>query len=461
VLLNEPLSDRISLRRRVLKAGVWSIAGYGFGQAMRFGTNLLLTRLLMPEMFGVMAIAMVVMAGLNLFSDLGLNTNIVQSKRGNDPTFLNTAWVVQIVRGVLLWLIALGIAALLAFANHMGAMPKDSAYADPDLPSVIAVLSFTAVIAGFNSTKLFEANRNLVLGRVALVDLAAQIAGLSFMLGWILFDRSIWALVAGSLFGSLSTTVLNHWWVPGTPNRWQWDTLAFWQILHFGKWMFVAGIIGFFVANTDRLLLGGLIGPTMLGVYVIAYNLSNAGEQVLFRLIAGVSFPALSEVARERPADLKATYYRVHAVIAPAAYFCAGVLMMSGQSLVGVLYDPRYADAGWMLEILAVALLTIPFHISLNCFTALGMPRLYTSIYAVRLIAIFVTMPLGFYLFDLTGAVCGLVASSFLWLPAIIVYSVRYRLFDLRRELLALPVVGLGIGVGIAIEKMIALAAGH
>ena len=340
-------------------------------------------------------------------------------------------------------------------------MPKDSAYAEPALPSVIAVLSFTAVISGFNSTKLFEANRNLALGRVTAVELASQIAGLLFTLGWVFLDRSIWALVTGGIVGALTTTVLSHWLLPGTPNRWQWDTSAFWEILHFGKWMFVAGIIGFLVANGDRLILGALVSPTMLGVYVIAYNLSNAVDGVLMRLITTVSFPALSKISRERPDDLKTIYYRIHAVIAPAAYFCSGTLMIAGQSLIKLLYDPRYAAAGSISEILAVSLLSVPFQISMSCFYALGMPRLYTNIYAVRLVTIFVAIPLGFYLFDLTGAVCGFVLGSLLWLPVIVRNSVRYKLFDLRKELLALPAIGVGIGAGIVLEKIIAIVAGH
>ena len=76
---------------------------------IRFGSNLVMTRLLVPQMFGVMAIATVIMVGLAMFSDLGLRQSIVQSRRGSDPVFLNTAWSVQIVRGLILWLFALAV----------------------------------------------------------------------------------------------------------------------------------------------------------------------------------------------------------------------------------------------------------------------------------------------------------------------------------------------------------------
>ena len=97
-----PIPDRISLKKRVLTAGVWSLAGYGLSAAIRFGTNLLMTRLLVPEMFGVMSIATVVMVGLAMFSDVGLRQNVIQSKRGSESAFLNTAWIIQIFRGIVL-----------------------------------------------------------------------------------------------------------------------------------------------------------------------------------------------------------------------------------------------------------------------------------------------------------------------------------------------------------------------
>ena len=70
----------MSLKQRVLNASAWSLAGYGISLAIRFGSNLVMTRLLVPEMFGVMAIATIVMVGLAMFSDLGLRQSIVQSR---------------------------------------------------------------------------------------------------------------------------------------------------------------------------------------------------------------------------------------------------------------------------------------------------------------------------------------------------------------------------------------------
>jgi O-antigen/teichoic acid export membrane protein len=384
----------------------------------------------------------------------------VQSKRGNDPAFLNTAWSIQIIRGGLLWFLALGISMLVVHANSRGLVPRDSVYADPNLPYVIAVLALGAVIAGFGSTKTAEASRNLALGRLMLMDIIGQIAALICMLGWIWVDRSIWALVAGSICWSLTITLLSHIWFPGTANRWQWDPTAFHEIFHFGKWIFISSILGFLAANGDRLLLGSLVDATLLGVYVIAFQIFSSIEQVLAGIVAGVGFPALSEIARERPAALKASYYRIHMPVASVAYTCSGILMVSGQSVIELLYDPRYAQAGWMLRVLAAALLTAPFQIAIQCFVALGKPRVLSKVLALRLAVLAVAMICGYYLFDVSGALLGLVASHLLCLPMIIFHCVRHGLFDLRRELLFLPMVLVGMVVGWILTFVIGLYAG-
>src|SRR5262245_43984895 len=387
-----PRQEPIPLKRRVLTASGWSLSGYAVSQALRFGSNLIMTRLLVPEMFGVMAIATIVMVGLAMSADVGLRQSIVQSQRGTDPAFLNTAWVLQILRGLVLWAIALSISITIFLAARAGMLPPGSVYSNPSLPWVIAVLSFGAVISGFESTKMSEASRNLALGRITQIDIAAQIVGLLCMFAWASFDRSIWALVVGGIPAGILRTVLSHLWLPGSTNHWRWESPAFMEIVQFGKWIFLSSILGFLAINGDRLLLGWMVDSTVLGVYVIAFSVYSAIEQVASRIISSVGFPALSEVVRDKR-DLKAAYYRFHSVIAAIAYFCAGALITSGEALVGVLYDNRYTQAGWMLQILAVALLVLPFQIATQCYIALGMPRILSITIVVRLIALFVLVP--------------------------------------------------------------------
>jgi len=416
-----------------------------------------MTRLLVPDMFGVMAIAGVVMTGLAMFSDLGFKPNVVQSKRGSDPVFLNTTWVTQILRGLLLWCFALVASLVIHFANHAGIVPKGSVYADPNLPLVIAILSIAAVVGGFESTKLLEAARNMLLSRIAWIEVVTQIAALLCMIGWAFIDRSIWALVAASVCSATLRTILSHTWLPGVSNRWQWDNTAFREIFNFGKWIFASSILGFFVNSGDRLLLSSFVDSSVLGVYAIAFLIYSSIEQVLTRIINDVSLPALSEVARQRRADLKSSYYRFHVVIGSLAYFCSGILMTSGVGLVHLLYDRRYEQAGSMLEILSVTMIAVPFRLATQSFLALGVPHLLSAVISIRLATLFVATPIGFHLFGLFGALWAIVLSHFAYLPMIILYNVRHRIFDMRTELSLLPIVAAGMILG----RVVAAILGH
>ena len=449
-------SGHRSLKWRVVGAGGWTTAGYGLGQALRLGGNLVITRLLMPDMFGVMAISGVVMTALALFSDVGLLPNIIQNSRGNDPAFLNTAWVIQILRGATLWLIALGISAAIGLADHLGIFPASTVYADPRLPYVLAVSSFAAVITGFQSTKLLEARRNLTLGKNVLTNLAAQVVGLICMLLWAWIDRSIWALVSSGIFSALTRVILSHACLEGNRNRWHWEAAAFWEIMHFGKWIFLSSVLGFLAINGDRLLLGSFVSPTTLGIYAIAYFMVSSIDDLVSRII-DISYPALSEIKRDRPTAFNAAYRRFHALVAAAAYLCCGGLIASGPTLIGILYDPRYRAAGWMLQILALSLVSLPLRLATMTFLVFGAPRMYSHIHAVRLVALFILVPLGFYSFGLAGALWGTVISLFLSLPLIVIHMKKYGFFELRRELMLMPVIGIGLIMG----KLFVLVAGH
>ena len=430
--------------------------GFGWGYAVRFGSNLLLTRLLVPDMFGLMTIANIVMTGLYMFSDLGLQAVIVRSRRGDDPVFINTVWTVQIFRGLLLWLVALSVALALFVAARIGMVPKNSVYADPRLPFIIIGVSFGLVIMAFASTKSYEAYRRLAIGRVTLMELFGQLANFVGTLAWVIIDRSVWALVAGNICSTLVVALVSHIWLPGTPNRFKREELALQEVLHFGKWIFISSGLYFLARNCDRLILGGLTTSTVLGVSIIPYMIVGAIEAIVLRSINSVLFPVLSEIVRERPNTLKANYYRMHTLVSAFCYFCSGCLMVSGQALIGLLYNRHYADAGWMLEILAAVILTYPFQIAIQAFTALGMPNLQSYAAGNRLIVLVSAVPLGFYFFGVPGALWGSVLSQFLSIPLIIYYSLRHGFFGLREELLPLPMVFVGAAAGKLLSVLIA-----
>ena len=82
-ILQMPMTSNnmLTLRQRVLHSGSWTLAGYGVSQALRFGGNLILTRLLFPEAFGMMGIIQAVIFGVWMLTDVGIGPSIVQKRQ--------------------------------------------------------------------------------------------------------------------------------------------------------------------------------------------------------------------------------------------------------------------------------------------------------------------------------------------------------------------------------------------
>jgi len=435
-----------------LRASGWNFAGYGLGQALRLATNLIMARLLAPEMFGVMSIAMTVIAILFMLSDLGLRQNIMQSRRGDDPVFLDTAWTLQILRGFLLWMVALALSAGLHFANRAGMLPADSAYAAPLLPLVIAVTSLAAVLTGFQSTAVATAHRHFNQKRLMRIELAGQACGLIAMIAIAAISRSVWALVAGALVSTLATTVMSHLYLGGHRNRWCWDRDARGELMGFGRWVFISSAIGVFAANGDRLLLAGFADSHVLGLYSIAALMVGAIANGMNRIFGSVSLAALSEIARNEPSRLGDIYYRFRMPADALLLFLCGLLFAAGQVVIDLLYDPRYRASGGMLEVLALSLFMLRHELSRQLYLALGNPRYGTLISAVQFASLYAVVPLLYLLGGVKAMIWGIALHGLATLPIFHAYNARLGIGDARRELAVLAALPAGFLLGEAIN---------
>ena len=326
---------------RILRAGSWTALAYGFTQLTRLGTSLIVTRLLVPEVFGIMAVAMVVSTGLALLTDLGIVQCIVRSPRGGEQRFLDALWVTQILRGAAVCAASLLVGAVLGGLQALGWIGAGSAYGNPVLPYVIAAVGFTAVLSGLESTKVAVARRELSLARLSQLEILCNVVSVTAVVSWALIDPSIRALVGGWIIGAALRTLLTHTMLPGAGNRFRWDPPAFRELLAFGKWVLVSSTLGFFAMNGDRLLLGGLGSAHELGLYAIAFLVLSAARQGLSMLAASVAYPALSQVVRMQPARLAAAYYKARLPMDLCSLGLAGFLFAAGDRLIHILYDSR------------------------------------------------------------------------------------------------------------------------
>jgi O-antigen/teichoic acid export membrane protein len=386
------------MRSRAIRGTVLSIAAHGSSQVLRLGSNLVLTRLLFPEAFGVMALVRMLLNGLHMLSDVGIQPSIIQHARGDDTSFLNTAWTLQVARGLLLWMISIAIA-----------FPFARFYEEPQLETLVPATLLAAVISGLNSTKLVTLNRQIQLGRLVLIDLVSQLAAIAAMILHAWWYRSVWALVIGALVQSGVKLLLSHVAVPGPVNRFAWDAAAVRDILSFGKWIFLSTLITFLAMRLDVVLLGKLAPMDELGVYSIAVLLGAVPRQVADRVAGLVLLPALAAAARENHEALVRSFKRARRSVLPL-----GALAFLGAALLApaffvLLYDSRYHAAGWMAQLIMVhAWFSYLQETSSRALLAVGDARALAVSNAVKLVATGAGCMIGMVVAEITGFMIGL-----------------------------------------------------
>ncbi|WP_299609864.1 oligosaccharide flippase family protein [uncultured Tateyamaria sp.] len=405
---------------RVMRGSVLTFLGFGGGQFLRLLSNLILTRLLFPEAFGLMAIVSLFLAGLQMFSDVGLGTSIVRSKRGDDPVFLNTAWTLQVMRGVLLGLICCAIAG-----------PVSRFYGEPILYELMFGLAFTVFIMEMRSTRIGTASRNIHLGRVTFLDLGCQSVAIVVMvvLAWVW--ETVWALVVGMMVQQALHAVLSHLVLPGHPNRLRLERAAFWELFHFGKYLFVSSGLTFIIENGDRMLLSKFFTLANLGFYNIAYFFGSVPLMLMGNFAVRVVYPLYS--ARP-PAESEAN----RRALSKARFGLTGllfamqfVLALLGQWLIELLYTTEYWAAGPILVVMSVSLmpsLIIRGHAFV--LLAVGRSGLFTAYQALRAVLQTGLLIVGVMNFGLIGALAAQPLAAILSYP-VLYYLIRpYRAED-------------------------------
>lgn len=424
------------LLARAARSSLWIALGYGASQALRLASNLILTRLLFPEAFGLMALVTVFMVGLAMFSDIGLGPAVSQHRRGDDPDFLDTGWTLQVIRGVCLWLVTCALA-----------WPAALLYGEPLLARLLPVAGLALLIAGFNPTRILTAHRNLGVGRLTALDLLSQAVGLAAMVALALMFRSVWALVIGGLVGTGAKLVLTHLNMLGHRNRLRWEPSAARELVRFGKWIFLSTALGFFMTQGDKAILGKYLTMQGLGIYNIGYFLASFPTLLGMAVVSQVMIP----LYRERPPwEGRGNYLklrRMRMLLTGAILSMLIVLAFCGVPLVGLLYDARYQAAGGIVVAIACiqmfALIGMTYD---QAALAAGQSRGYFLLFVARATLQIGGLLIGAHLAGLGGALAGQGAAILAAHPFVIALAARHRawdgLHDLGYALIAAAAVG-------------------
>ena len=279
-------APRAALRGHVTRGATVSAAA----QAVRFlaqvGSVVLLSRMMAPAEFGIVAMAAPVLALTLLFQEFGLTQAVVQKPELD-----------RFQASTLFWL-GLGISTAFALLLVLTAPFVAAFFREPRVGDLTAAMALNALVTGAGAMHLALLNRGMRFGTLAILDTAAAVLGLGAGLVWAWFAPSFWAIFVAGLV-TAAVPAIGAWlsvgWVPGLPRRGAGAGGA----VHFGAGVTGFNVANFFARNLDKVLIGRMWGEHVLGLYDRSYKLMLLPIQQINAPLSRVMLPALSRMTDE------------------------------------------------------------------------------------------------------------------------------------------------------------------
>jgi O-antigen/teichoic acid export membrane protein len=410
--------------KRIVRGIAWTTITYVAALAFRFLSSVVLSRLLAPNIIGMMVVVSVFRTGMELLSDVGLGQNIVQNRNGRRPSFYNTAWVLQIIRGVII------SSLLFAFSVEI------SKYYDVG-SDIVKISAFALMISGFQSTSLYLLQKNIKVVQLTLFDLSMEVMTGTVAVVAALISPTIYSLIIASVVSTVIRTLCSYL-LPDSRQAF----VLYWrhasEILSFGKWIFLSSLLMFVSSSFDKLYLGQVAPLAMLGIYSIARTIADLPGALVLRLSYSLVFPVMASASSMPREEVRTKLSRLRCMLLfGAAFALAGAISVSDIA-IRIIYDSRYQDAAWMLPLLLGGVwITIIASLAESTLLGLGRP-VYAIVGSIlKLIVLFGLVPFAFQRYGMLGAVLGIAIADLARLPALLFGQVRERFSFVRQDMVA------------------------
>lgn len=408
----------------------WTTLGFVVSYGIRLLSTLILTRLLAPDVFGLMSLAWVFIGAISMLSDIGTTPSVIRSPRGDEKVFLDTSWTIQATRG--LWIG--GLTLLIAW-------PVSRLYDEPQLFPILCAVAVMPVIGGMNSIAAATCRRHMQLKKLTLLGMFTQIFTTLANVAFAWWLQSVWSLVLGSIAGALFGVILSYVWLPRyrpkiTFNR---DVMA--EMVTFGRWILLGTLFTYLGGKGSTAIMGFEVPVEILGKITVASTIAWALGDLVSRVLDQVAFPTMARLHREgRP--LGSPVNKVKRISLFGLLPCFLALSFASQSLIDLLYDPRYAMAGNFLAILAlngaIGILAMPYQ---NAMLAAGNSRGHSFVMGVFSASRILLMILGAHFFGIYGLLTGLGMGGLITTGVSIFMSRRSGIGNLAYDIASVAII--------------------
>ena len=322
--------DSAGVGSSLVAGAAWMIAMRWVMRCIGLLSTVVLARLLVPDDFGVVAIALIVVGLLETVSYLGVDLALIKDRQAGRDEF-DSAWTIQLGQGVL-------IAALLLLCAPLVA----SFFNEPRAVAVVMALSVRPVIDGLQNIGIVCFRKELDFAREFRFNLVAKLLGVVIQLGAAITFRNYWALVVGMIAASFVATILSYVMHPYRPR------LSFaraGKIFSFSQWLLIARVGSYLTSRVDEFMVGRLMGTGAMGGYRVASELASAPTIEIIMPMRRALYPALSQVSD----DPEAYQRTVAQTLAAVAVVCIGLGV--GLACVAELVVPLVLGPKWLTTI--------------------------------------------------------------------------------------------------------------
>jgi O-antigen/teichoic acid export membrane protein len=402
----------VSLSQKAFHAFKWSVLGEIASRAIGPLVFLILARLLVPEDFGVVAAAMVIISFSQVFSDAGLAKALIQRQDSTNES-ANVVFWLNLGIGLFLVAILVGTAPVIADFFH-----------DQRIAPVVRVMSLQILLAAFSSVHTALLQKDLNFKQLFWVRLLTTgVPGLA-SIPLAINGGGYWALVVGTLFGQVVQSAI-LW------NRSRWrprlgmNLLLAGELIGFGKWAMLSGLLGWFYSWADAVVVGHYLGSHDMGIYRTSNTFVIMIYGVIFTPLLPVLYSAFSRINNNFDRQREVLLFVAKSI--SMISFPLAVVMWIGRDWLSITFlGPKWSGAGLSIGILAIThALTWVMGVNGELYRAIGKPKLDTYISLIT-IPIYVT---GYLISIGHGMVVFLFARLILALISIAVHMYYSRMY--------------------------------
>lgn len=404
------------VRSRVAKGAAWMLAARALDRGLGLISTLILVRLLVPDDFGIIAMAMSVIGLLGLLRSFGFDVVLIQH-RAPQRIHYDTAWTINVA-------VSIGLSLLLAGL----AFPAAAFYREPALTNVMLCLALAPAITGLQNIGVVDFRKNLEFHRDFRLVFFSRLLRFAVTVPLAFALRNEWALVLGILFGDVIGVALSYVLHPYRPR----PSLAAWQELFgFSRWLVAKNLVQVLTQRSADFVVGRVAGPRSLGLFNVSYEVAFLPSSELAAPINRALFPGYARQATE-PGALGRGFLDVVSVIWLLVLPAAAGMMATADFMVPVLMGREWLEAIPLVPVLALhGLLNGLGSNTASIFYAQGRPRVVTVVAILQLAVLLPCLLLGVSRAGALGAAWAYVASSLAVVPlsyAILVRELRIPL---------------------------------